>query len=92
MMYEVVGFERRKGDKSKKTGKPYDLKVFHCIDKVPYTKSEDFAGNKVEQVVFNLLNCTEDVRQKVLDVDIGSNINVYYNRSGFADGLDIVTI
>ena len=92
MMYEVVGYERRKGDKSKKTGKPYDIKVLHCIDKVPYTKSEDFGGNKVEQVVFNLLNCTEDTRQRVLDVEIGSNINVYYNRSGFADDLQIVTI
>lgn len=92
MKFEVVGYERRKGDKSKKTGKPYDIRVFHCIDSIPYAKSEDFGGNKVEQIVFNLLNCTDDVRQKVLDVDIGSNINVWFNRSGFPDDLEIVTI
>lgn len=92
MLYEVVGYERRKGEASRKTGKPYDLRVFHCIDKQPYTKSADFGGNKVEQIVFSLFNCTEDVRQKVLDVDIGSNIHVYYNRSGYAEDIDIVTI
>lgn len=90
MMYEVVGYERRKGDKSKKSGKPYDFKVFHCIDKVPFTTSQDFAGNKVEQIMFNLLNCTEDTRQKVLDVEIGSTIKVYFNRSGFTEDLEIV--
>lgn len=91
-MYEVIGYERRKGEKSKRTGKPYDFKVFHCIDNVPYEKSADFGGNKVEQIIFNLLNCTEDTRQKVLDVDVGSVIKVYYNRSGFTEDLEIVTI
>lgn len=90
--YEVVGYERRKGEKSRKTGKPYDFMVFHCIDQVPYTKSADFGGNKVEQVLFSLINCSEDVRQRVLDVDVGSIIQVYYNRSGYPDDLQFVSI
>ena len=89
--YEVVGYERRKGEKSRKSGKPYDLMVFHCIDQCPYTKSADFDGNKVEQVLFSLLNCTDDVRQKVLDVEVGSIIKVYFNRTGYPEDLELIT-
>ena len=89
--YEVLGYERRKGDKSRKSGKPYDFMVFHCIDLSPYTNSADFNGNKVEQVLFSLLNCTDDVRQKVLDVDVGSIIKVYFNRTGYPEDLELIT-
>lgn len=90
MKYEIIGYERVKGEKSRKTGKPYDMRILHCKDLAPFTKSADFGGNKVETIVFSLLNQPYDFVQRVLDLDIGSIINVYYNRAGYPDGFEVV--
>lgn len=91
MKYEIIGYERVKGDKSKKTGKPYDMRILHCKDLTPFTKTDDFGGNKVETIVFSLLNAQYDFQQRVLDLDIGDKIHVFYNRSGYPDDFALIT-
>lgn len=88
--FNVVGYEHIKGEKSRKTGKPYDFMVFHCIDQVPFTKSADFGGNKVEQISFNLMMCSVDTREKISSVDVGSLIKVYYGRTGYPEDLEVI--
>jgi len=91
MKYEIIGYERVKGDKSKKTGKPYDMRILHCKDLTPFaSKTADFGGNKVETVVFSLLNAQPDIVQRVLDLDVGDKIHVFYNRSGFPDDFALI--
>lgn len=90
MKFEIVGYERVKGEKSRKTGKPYDMRLLHCKDLTPFTKSADVGGNKVETIAFSLINQTPDFIQRVLDLDVGSIINVYYNRYGYPDSFDVV--
>lgn len=90
MKYEVIGYERIQGEKSRKSGKPYDLRVFHCKDLTPYTKSADFGGNKVEQINVWLYGQDIDYVQRVLDIDIGDIIQVYYDRYGFISNVEVV--
>lgn len=90
MKYEVIGYERVQGEKSRKSGKPYDLRVFHCKDLTPFTKTADFGGNKVEQINVWLYNQDIDFVQRVLDIDIGDIIQVYYDRNGFISNVEVV--
>ena len=90
MKYEVIGYERVQGEKSRKSGKPYDLRVFHCKDLTPFTKTADFGGNKVEQINVWLYNQNIDFVQRVLDIDIGDIIQVYYDRNGFISNVEVV--
>lgn len=90
MKYEVIGYERVKGEKSRKSGKPFDMRVFHCKDLTPFTKSADFGGNKVEQINVWLYNQDIDYVQRVLDIDVGDIIQVYYDRNGFVSDVQIV--
>lgn len=66
------------------------MRILHCKDLTPFQKSADFGGNKVETIAFSLLNQTPDFVQRLLDLDIGSVINVYYNRYGYADSFEVV--
>ncbi len=90
MKYEVIGYERVQGEKSRKSGKPYDLRIFHCKDLTPFTKSADFGGNKVEQINVWLYNQDIDYVQRVLDIDVGDIIKVYYDRNGFISNVEVV--
>lgn len=90
MKYEIIGYERVKGEKSRKTGKPYDMRILHCKDLTPFQTSADFGGNKVETIVFSLLNAQVDFVQRVLDLEIGDKIHVFYNRSGYPDDFAII--
>lgn len=90
MKYEVIGYERVQGEKSRKSGKPYDLRVFHCKDLTPFTKTADFGGNKVEQINVWLYGQDIDYVQRVLDIDIGDIIQVYYDRNGFISNVEVV--
>lgn len=90
MKYEVIGYERVQGEKSRKSGKPYDLRVFHCKNLTPFTKTADFGGNKVEQINVWLYNQDIDYVQRVLDIDVGDIIQVYYDRNGFISNVEVV--
>lgn len=90
MKYEVIGYERVQGEKSRKSGKPYDLRVFHCKDLTPFTKTADFGGNKVERINVWLYNQDIDFVQRVLDIDIGDIIQVYYDRNGYISNVEVV--
>lgn len=83
--YEVVGYEHRSGI-SKRTNKPYDMDIYHVIDCFPLAQNENSYGRKVEQIVFNRLVIGE-IPEKP---QIGDTIQVYYNRSGFAEELEII--
>lgn len=91
MMYEIIGYERVQGEKSRKTGKPYDLKILHCKDLTPFIEHNGVVGgHKVEQVSIWLYGQDIDFVQRVLDLDVGDKIRVYYNRTGFIDGFDLI--
>ena len=91
MKYEIIGYERVSGEKSRKTGKPFDMRILHCKDLTPYTsQAGDCAGNKVEQLTMWLAGQDIDYVQRVLDLQVGDKIRVYYNRTGFIDGFDLI--
>lgn len=90
MKFEVIGYERVKGEKSRKSGKPYDLRVLHCKDLTPFTKSADFGGNKVEQLSVWLYGQDIDFVQRILDIDIGDIIQVFYDRNGYISDVQVV--
>jgi hypothetical protein len=83
--YEVVGYEHRAGI-SKRTNKPYDIDVVHVIDCLPLAQTENSYGRKVEQIIFNRLVVGELTEKP----QIGDTIQVWYNRSGFAEDLEII--
>lgn len=92
MKYEIIGYERVSGEKSRKSGKPYDMRVLHCKDLTPFTeKNATVGGNKVERITIWLEGADIDYAQRVLDLDVGDKIRVYYNRSGFIDGFDLIS-
>lgn len=76
--YKVVGYEHRAGI-SKKTGKPYEIDIVHCVVEYPIEESGNGYGNRVEAVVYNsLINGPLEAVPAV-----GDYIDVCYSRSGF---------
>ena len=91
MKYEIIGYERVSGEKSRKTGKPFDMRILHCKDLTPFTENNaTVGGNKVEQLTIWLAGQDIDYVQRVLDLEVGDKIRVYYNRTGFIDGFDLI--
>lgn len=81
MMYEVVGKERFSG-KSKKTGKEYDFTRLYCLYGEPVRTC---AGNRTEAIdVWSTAGVDLDA------VGVGSRIQVFYNRRGYVDTVDVV--
>lgn len=83
--YKVIGYEHREGI-SKKTNKPYDLDIIHCIIEPKLDDTGDGFGNRVESVIYNAF-----VNGPLEAVPaIGDYINVQYSRGGYV--VDIVPV
>lgn len=83
-MYELVGYEVKEGIK-RSTGKPYKIEILHLMGK-PMDANVDCYGSPVETVVLNLLYSGREPQRPGL----GSLIRVYYGRTGYAEGYDVV--
>lgn len=83
-IYEVIGFESRKGV-SKKTGRPYDMAIIHVVNTEPLV-DEGCYGNRVESITYNCLVNGALTASPV----VGDKIKVYYNRTGFVSAIEIV--
>lgn len=83
--YEVIGYEERSGV-SKSKGTPYDFQVLHVREVVPFADGGPCYGCKVESIIFNRL-ITGGFEQKPL---VGDYINVFFNRQGFAEDIQIL--
>lgn len=80
--YKVVGYEHRAGI-SKKTNKPYELDIVHCIIEQNIADTGNGFGNAVESVVYNaLINGPLEAVPA-----IGDYISVYYSRGGFVSDI-----
>lgn len=79
MLFEVLGKQRFQGT-SKRTGKPYDFTRLHCVCGQPLTGC---IGQAVEFV-----DCGRDV--DVDAVGVGSHVQVYYNKNGYVDTVEVV--
>lgn len=83
MNYKVVGFEHREGT-SKKTGKPYEISVIHCVVEYPIDSNIGY-GNRVESFVYNAqVNGALEAAPS-----LGDYITPYFSRNGFLQGLSV---
>ena len=84
MKLTVYGIgKRNKGEKSKKSGKPYDGTTLHCVT-LNTTKDVE-AGQAVKEVYMNHLS---PIAFPV--INIGDVINVEYDENGWLDGIEVL--
>lgn len=81
---KLVGYEIKQGIK-KSNGKPYYLEILHCVYPEMTTDSDSY-GCQVETVVINLLYSGAEPKHP----ELGSEIRVYYGRTGYPEMYDIV--
>lgn len=78
--YQLVGVGHMAGN-SKKTGRPYDMDVLHCVAQKP-PKNPEFYGVEVSQIFVS--------RDSGVIVDmpaIGSIIGIEFNQAGYVEDL-----
>ena len=75
--YKVVGYEHRAGT-SKKSGKPYDMDILHCISETPIAGDNGY-GSRVESLTFKRLIVGEFPSMPA----VGDVVRVYFDRSGY---------
>jgi uncharacterized protein YuzE len=77
----VVGIgQRNKGDRSKKTGKPYDGASIYCL-----REKSGIEGQEARELYFNFLSSVTYPA-----VDVGDIINVDYDDKGFVDSVEVL--
>lgn len=85
MKMHVVGVgNRNRGEKSKKSGKPYDGQSVYCIAVKAMNEGQ---GHKVVDLYFDY---TRGV-QYPDEVYVGDVINVDYNEDGYVEEVELVT-
>lgn len=83
MKMTVIGkSERNAGEKSKRTGKPYDGTTLHCA----LSKSKEvIEGQAVKTIYWSHLP-----KDAPKIINIGDVINVDYNQDGYIDEIEVI--
>ena len=83
MKYRVLGVGHMAGT-SKKTNRPYDMDVLHLVSEEP-SRAKEFSGNEVDKIYVS-----RDSGAMLRQPNVGDVVEIYYNRSGYVDSVNVV--
>lgn len=79
--YKIIGVEHMEGT-SRKTGRPYDMDILHCVA-MDKPRNREIVGNEVDKITISRDTGILAARPQPGDVyDIG------FNRAGYVDYAD----
>ena len=82
MKATILGISDRRSGTAKKTGKPYDGTIIHCV----LARSKDVeTGQAVKEVYLNHLS-----RIAIPALNVGDFIDVEYSDQGFIEGIEVL--